>query len=215
MIKVNVGCGATPTPGFVNLDNSWSARLTKWSLFGTALSALPLLGNGQRTFMARARELGIQWAEASALPFASGTVAVVYSSHMLEHLSREEADRFFGEVSRVLQPGGWVRIAVPDLKRIARQYVSGEFDADQFVESTLMAWERPRGLLGRVKMAVAGPRHHLWMYDGHSLSRRLEAHGLVDVVEVSPGRTNISDPGSLNLSERADESVYIEARKPI
>ncbi|HEY6786858.1 MAG TPA: hypothetical protein VI365_06065 [Trebonia sp.] len=29
-IKVNVGCGATPTPGWVNFDNSMSIRMARY-----------------------------------------------------------------------------------------------------------------------------------------------------------------------------------------
>jgi predicted SAM-dependent methyltransferase len=134
---------------------------------------------------------------------------------MIEHLTTDEAIAFLREAMRVLQPGGWLRLAAPDLKRLARAYIDGRVDANRFVESTLMTWERPRGLLRRLKMAVAGPRHHLWMYDGASLSSLLSKIGFRDVTELAAGRTTIPDPGALDLAERAEESIYVEARKPL
>lgn len=213
-LKLNVGCGASPTPGFVNLDNSLTARLAAVPLLGQVLAALPLMGPAQRAFLSRARSEGIRWAEANALPFPDGAVSLVYSSHMIEHLTRDEAAAFLREAMRVLRPGGWVRVAAPDLGKLARDYVGGRFDANRFVELTLLAWERPRGALERLKLAVAGPRHHLWMYDGASLVRLFQELGFCDVAELPAGRTSIQDPGALDLAERAEESVYVEARKP-
>jgi predicted SAM-dependent methyltransferase len=59
----------------------------------------------------------------ASLPFADGTFAVVYHSHLLEHLSHQEADNFLHECFRVLEPGGTLRVVVPDLEQIARLYL--------------------------------------------------------------------------------------------
>jgi hypothetical protein len=42
---------------------------------------------------------------------------------VLEHLRRPDAERFMRECHRVLRPGGLLRVAVPDLERIARAYI--------------------------------------------------------------------------------------------
>lgn len=57
------------------------------------------------------------------IPLDDDTCAVVYHSHLLEHLSREEANFFLKECFRVLKPRGIIRIAVPDLEQLARQYL--------------------------------------------------------------------------------------------
>ena len=31
-VRVNVGCGSSPTPGWVNFDNSLSVRAARWPL---------------------------------------------------------------------------------------------------------------------------------------------------------------------------------------
>jgi SAM-dependent methyltransferase len=57
------------------------------------------------------------------LPFSDETFDVVYHSHLLEHLPREAALPFSRECYRVLKRGGIIRVAVPDLERIARLYL--------------------------------------------------------------------------------------------
>lgn len=57
------------------------------------------------------------------LPFPDETFDAVYHSHLLEHLPREAASPFTQECYRVLKGGGVIRIAVPDLERIARLYL--------------------------------------------------------------------------------------------
>jgi hypothetical protein len=74
--------------------------------------------------------------------------------------------------------------------------------------------EAPGGIRARMKMALIGPRHHLWMYDGPSLARLLTDAGFTNVAIVPAGTTNIPEPGELDLAERADESTYVEGFQP-
>lgn len=48
-----------------------------------------------------------------------GHYDAVYCSHCLEHVSRSEAGRALSEFSRVLRPGGYVFIFVPDLEDVS------------------------------------------------------------------------------------------------
>jgi predicted SAM-dependent methyltransferase len=48
---------------------------------------------------------------------------VVYHSHLLEHFAKNDAERFISECFRVLRPGGIVRVAVPDLEKLAKIYL--------------------------------------------------------------------------------------------
>ena len=150
---------------------------------------------------------------AVGIPCPAGSATAVYSSHMIEHLDRGEARAFLTEVRRVLRPGGVVRIVAPDLSRLVIDYLATG-DADGFVSGMHMGLDRPAGLGGWVRWAVVGPRHHLWMYDGESLTRLLRETGFADATAVPPGSTSIADPGLLDLRERAAESVYVEAVRP-
>jgi len=210
MTRINIGCGRTPTAGWVNYDNSPTVRLAHIPVLGGALGRLVSPARGE--FMAFVRRSDIRYANAARhIPHADGSVDVVYASHMLEHLDRDEAARFLREVWRVLVRGGIIRLVVPDLRFHADHYVAGA-DADAFVAAIGLGRTRPVGIGRRVLTAVTGDRDHHWMYDGPSLSRLLTAAGFVDVRVVPAGTTAIPDPGALNLTERSEESVYVEAR---
>ena len=58
------------------------------------------------------------------IPLPDRSAAGVYHSHVLEHLSPDQAEPFLRDCLRVLVPGGRVRVVVPDLERIARDYVA-------------------------------------------------------------------------------------------
>lgn len=68
------------------------------------------------------------------IPLADSSCTAVYSSHVLEHLPLVDGVRMLRECFRVLEPDGTIRIVVPDLEKIARDYVacisaSGPIDA--------------------------------------------------------------------------------------
>jgi SAM-dependent methyltransferase len=213
-MRVNIGCGATPTEGWVNFDNSWAVRAARQPLLLHGLRLVGILGRQSLGLAAAARMENIRWANAvRQIPCPDSAADVVYSSHMIEHLDRDEARRFLAEVRRVLRPGGIVRLAVPDLGRLLDDYL-GARDADEFVRRTNLTQPRPVGLLARLRAALIGPRHHLWMYDGASLSELLHLAGFAEMVVLPPGETAIANPGSLDLKERAEESVYVEAVNP-
>jgi SAM-dependent methyltransferase len=213
-IRVNVGCGQTPTSGWRNLDNSPSLRFARLRFVPWVLRRAGLIDDRQHEFMQSAQKHNIEYCDAiQRLPFPDAQVSIVYSSHMLEHLDRVDAQRFLREAFRVLSPGGAIRLAVPDLKRQAERYLE-HGDADAFVAGSLMAVPRPRSLRTRMAQLTVGPRHHLWMYDGPSLCRLLETLGFERCDVVPPGETRLSNIGELNLRERQGESVYVEGFKP-
>ena len=57
------------------------------------------------------------------LPYEDGSFDAVYHSHVLEHLAPEDAVSMLGQCHRVLRAGGVLRVVVPDLEEIARQYL--------------------------------------------------------------------------------------------
>ena len=60
---------------------------------------------------------------AGGIPFRDQTFDVVYHSHLLEHLTRNDAERLMRECVRVLKSGGVCRVAVPNMEDICRQYL--------------------------------------------------------------------------------------------
>lgn len=70
------------------------------------------------------------------LEFPDETFEVVYTSHFVEHIPKEKLDFILGECYRVLKPGGILRIVVPDLENIVREYLRNleinEFEKAEF-----------------------------------------------------------------------------------
>lgn len=109
MVNINLGCG----PVFVGS--------TDWLNFDFAPAA-----NG----VAKANLL-------DRLQLNDRTASMVYSSHFLEHVPKSMVPVILREWLRVLQPGGVVRIVVPDLENLAREYLhmraAGEHEKADFV----------------------------------------------------------------------------------
>lgn len=58
------------------------------------------------------------------LPFPDNSFDVVYHSNVLEHLPSHMGNDMIRECYRVLKPGGVIRINVPDLEKICREYLN-------------------------------------------------------------------------------------------
>ena len=90
------------------------------------------------------------------LPFRDSSVDYLYSSHLLEHLEREEAVLLMAESRRILKPGGAFRIVVPDLAYFIGLYERGS---------------RDQAVAGIFASGVPGPLgRHRYMYDEAGLS---------------------------------------------
>jgi SAM-dependent methyltransferase len=173
---LNVGSGPSDAAGWTHLDGSWQAKIAgrRW-----------LLPIGQLFLR---KEIG-HWPTAvkycdvrRGLGFRPDTVAVVYASHLLEHLYRVDALRFLEDVKRSLKPGGVVRVVVPDVAAIVLWYLEHRdqvtrsrpeakgTSSDLLMDMLLL---RPRlrpngGPAAWVKRA--GTLHeHKWMYDAEGL----------------------------------------------
>ena len=213
-IRINIGCGQTPTPGWRNYDNSWSIKLAKSPIVYRLMVAARLLSKPQEDFVAFAQNEHIDWADASVrIPESDGCADVLYTSHMVEHLEPVLALSFLAEARRVLKPGGVIRIAVPDIRYHIDNYIEDQ-DADNFISRTLLTRSAPKTLLAKVKYLAIGDRNHQWMYDGRSLCKLLGKAGFSDPQVAAPGTTRILDHAQLDLEERVPESVFAEATNP-
>ncbi len=90
---LNLGCGATFHEDWVNID---------FTDQGGKVLAYDL-------------RLGI--------PFVDNSFDVVYHSHILEHMPKAWGEFFLEECYRVLRPGGLLRVVLPDLENITRNYL--------------------------------------------------------------------------------------------
>jgi predicted SAM-dependent methyltransferase len=93
MKLLNIGCGSTFHPSWTNIDIS---------------SVYP-----------EVQSYDIR----KGLPFSDCHFDGCYNSHVIEHLTHEDARKLLAECLRVLKPQGILRIVVPDLQAIAKNYL--------------------------------------------------------------------------------------------
>lgn len=74
-------------------------------------------------------------ADAKQLPFADNSVDELIANGLLEHFPVSETEDLLDEWTRVLKPGGKIRIETPDLKELCRQFYKGKLSVDSLVSS--------------------------------------------------------------------------------
>jgi ubiquinone/menaquinone biosynthesis C-methylase UbiE len=123
-IKAHLGCWHRIIPGFVHVD----------------LCDLPHIDYKSRI---------------DQLPFfADNSIELIYCSHALEYFDLDETVRALAEWRRVLQPGGILRLAVPDFAALIRIYQNtGELAnviGPLFGKMTIPAFDGPLTLYSKM-----------------------------------------------------------------
>ena len=180
------------------------------------------------------------WLNTTLYPFAPGTVFLdaarpfpmpahsfhyIFSEHVIEHLEFEESAHLLRECSRILKPGGRIRIATPDLARIIGLYAQPDGEAQQRYIRWIMDNFRPQ--VGAYNPAhVINQSFHGWrhkfIYDEPTLREALQQARFSDIARVEPGESGdenlrgIEQHGQYVGSDEAMryETMVLEARKP-
>jgi SAM-dependent methyltransferase len=228
---LNVGCGTRMHWDWNNVDFSPYARLRSRPALARAMRAAGLISDLRWRRLADVDPDIVAWDLRRGIPFPDDTFDVVYHSHFLEHLPREAAVPFLRACGRVLRRGGVLRVVVPDLERAANEYLAALASADRDPAS-IAAYDRAMdALLGqmtslevtgtslqvpavrRLEKALRGDaaatgQLHRWMYDRHSLARRLIEAGLRDPVVRSATGSAVDGWTAWQLDTNEDGSVY-------
>jgi predicted SAM-dependent methyltransferase len=121
-------------------------------------------------------------------PLPDASFDVVYSEHMLEHLTYADGQHCLRECLRVLRPGGTVRVATPSLERLAALYDGGDA-AERYVRWAVETLEPE--VRERLPGVVINNFFHSWghrfVYDPQTLRHALLEAGFVDVEAVPLG----------------------------
>ncbi len=138
--KLHLGCGPKYIPGFTHVD---ALTFPHVDVVGP-VDDLP-------------------WVE-------DQSIELIYACHVLEHFSRNVVDGILAEWFRVLEPGGVLRIAVPDFRAAAELFLAGA---------------TPRGLYDVMGLIVGGQKdeydYHKVAFDEISLTDRLKKVGFSKV----------------------------------
>jgi predicted SAM-dependent methyltransferase len=186
-LLVHLGCGNALLPGWVNLDCYPPPRA----------SGIDILTVDMRR----------------GLPLADGSVAAIFSEHFLEHLPVETVrDTILPEVRRILEPGGKVRIGVPNGEYFIDQYVAHRSKNCDSIFAEHLDGKTPMTMLNEIAHGFG----HYFAYDFRTLSGMLREAGFVDVRQRAPFETDVEQ---FEGKDREDEwrnrmTLYVETAAP-
>jgi predicted SAM-dependent methyltransferase len=215
-LLLHVGCGPITPDGWVNLDASWNLLAARIPGLRTALRSLGLISANaaSSTWSDKIQYCNVN----NGLPFGDGEAAVVYASHVLEHLGRRQSQAFVKEAYRVLKPGGVIRLVVPDLERLARFYLQGKSNgaanglrpADEFMMRMMTCTDYGDSLPVKLYRTYLDTLSHKWMYDCDSLQNLLSEAGFHDLAHCGYLESRIPKVGDVERENRFDDGVCVE-----
>ena len=177
-LRINLGCGYKPIKGWVNVDG------------------------------ARGPQVEVVWDLRNTLPFPSHSSVSIFCEHVIEHLSRVDAERLLAECYRVLQPGGVARFSTPDAELYLKSYTG---DREFLYHAEFL--DKIETPLARINLVMHEYGQHLWLYDTESLELGLRRAGFSKVVKQGFRRSLQDQMAELDCEERAFESLYVEGLK--
>jgi SAM-dependent methyltransferase len=120
---------------------------------------------------------------------ATGSVDAIWSAHNLEHLFAHEVSLALKEFARVLRPGGFLLVTMPDLQQVA-VLVAQDLLEDAAYQS-MMGPISPLDMLYGHGASIAGGNHfmaHRTGFTARSLASHLAEAGFADVQAERDGR---------------------------
>jgi len=183
-LRLHLGCGEVYLPSFINADINLLRKIDLW--------------------------LDLR----RPLPLPEGVIEGIYTLETLEHLYPDDLDRVLRECLRVLEPGGFIRIEVPNLRKAAEAYLAGRA---QWFPDWPRAYRSPGGRLSNFLLCDGQHRN---AFDFPMLEELLQKAGFTDARECRRGESQWLEPEVAARVEsqegRGDPEhrLYVEARKP-
>ena len=203
-MKLNLGCGTQVPEGWVNVDYALGARFMKIPFF--------------RAFNRKVKLFNLDWNEKIYLhditkkfPWTDSSIDIVYSSHTLEHFSREDGRRVLAECHKVLRKNGIIRIVVPDLRHNVIEYIEGRIYADDFIEKLDVLYGNCNNAVKK-RLSPFFQFPHKCMYDNPRLLEILNEIGFDASTRIAFD-SDIEEIRLVELEERTKNSVIVEGRK--
>jgi predicted SAM-dependent methyltransferase len=211
-LKLNLGCGLNAPSGWVNIDASLTAKLSRVIWLYKVVCKI-------------GRIKPIPWPEnikivdiRKGLPFSDGSVNAIFSSHMLEHMTYEDVNFVVKECYRCLCVGGVMRIIVPDLYEITKKYVDlmitepkGEH-THSFLHDLNMQDGSNKGIR-KIIYKIFGHSKHLYNYDEWSLRELFEEHKFSRIQRMDYGQSGIPNIELVENKGRHEMSICLEVIK--
>lgn len=179
-LLIDIGVGANFREGWVHVD-FFSLRLRFWKKINRRAEV----------------ETDLRYPLLSTNEIANG----VYSCHTIEHLYPKEAYRLLAEILRILKPGGWLRLGVPDLQ-VALDFYNGKISMPEYkCRAEAIA-----------HLTQDWGHHSVW--DEELLTHALKSVGFINIKKVQFG-TEGSDRRLIKEEDaRRTWTLVMEAQKP-
>jgi predicted SAM-dependent methyltransferase len=160
-------------------------------------------------------------------PFEDSSVDYIFHEHVIEHITYQQGQFMLQECFRILKPGGWMRIATPDLQVFVALYgnqTSGDqkLFLSEYTRFNSGVWSSDLSHVSN-NHAVFVLNHalrawgHQFIYDYPTLSDAVQNTGFINITREEPQTSqNIH---LLSLEYRKDlvgifDALVIEAQKP-
>lgn len=212
-LYLQYGCGLNAPSSWVNFDSSPNLRLERLPIFGKLYAGPKMIGGKptKKRFPSNIRCGDI----VKGLPIEDDSCQGIFASHVLEHLPLSDFELALENTFSILKPGGIFRFIVPDLKKIALDYVNSTSpDASViFMKETLLGQLNSKRNFKSLIYSWFGNNQHLWMWDYSSLELYLKRVGFREIRQAYFNDSEDSRFIEVEEKERFIKSVCIECRK--
>ncbi len=164
---------------------------------------------------------GVAYLDATRpFPLDDSSFHYVFSEHVIEHLPYESGLTMLRESYRVLEQGGKIRIATPDLNLFASLFQEEKTEEmRRYLDEKIETWgwpeyPTPECFVMNYEIRSWG---HVFLYDPKTLATSLEMAGFRDIRRV--GTDESEDPNLRSIDLRTGfqgrfETMILEATKP-
>jgi predicted SAM-dependent methyltransferase len=147
----------------------------------------------------------VNWDLRKPLPVKPGTVRAIFHEHFLEHLPLADAVQMLKQCYGLLEPGGVLRIGVPDFRR----HFLSLIESDEYLEQIRPG--RPSPMLALNELVYSYGHCSLW--DAETFQIVLSEIGFSEV-QVKEFGESVLTPAP-DMAEREFGTLYVEAIKPL
>lgn len=152
-VMLHIGCGNNYFHGWINIDNNSDNNIKK---------------------------LDLNWDLRNKLPFVNNSIDIIYNEHLIEHLTVKQSKRAIKEFFRVLKPNGVLRIAMPDLDDVIKQYLDPDWSKHECIKRFGLDFVKSRAEMININFRWWG---HQWLYNWEELERRLKECGAKTIIK--------------------------------
>jgi predicted SAM-dependent methyltransferase len=207
---VQFGCGLCAPAGWRNFDAGPVFWLQKRFPFTKNM----LIKRGFPNYPVESIEYAnVIW----GLPLACESAAVVYSSHVLEHLPLDGMRQSLSNIYAYLQPGGCFRFVLPDLEALIGCYNSDASHeaASLFMKASSLGEKSMQSGIRGMLRSLFGRSAHLWMYDFKAMNAELTNVGFINIRRAQFGDSDDLRFGEVEEAGRWHNCLGIDCKKPL